>query len=201
MLGGKKMNKKISIILSLVLVLFAIISIIVPAISITTTSSLDNTKDTTNIYLYDIVGGISLVGGSITTFTIMSLLVPCLIILCAVGVIFDNKVIKFVLATIALVLVIYFAILHNRCQDLVDKDSASKSLSLAGIIMLTVSLTLDLLGYVIIEYFDKIVTLINSQKSVSLEDRLNELNSLKEKDLITEDEYLKLRSEALNEKN
>lgn len=195
------MNKKISIILSLVLVLFAIISIIVPAISITTTSSLDNTKDTTNIYLYDIVGGISLVGGSITTFTIMSLLVPCLIILCAVGVIFDNKVIKFVLATIALVLVIYFAILHNRCQDLVDKDSTSKSLSLAGIIMLTVSLTLDLLGYVIIEYFDKIVTLINSQKSVSLEDRLNELNSLKEKDLITEDEYLKLRSEALNEKN
>ena len=195
------MNKKISIILSLVLVLFAIISIIVPAISITTTSSLDNTKDTTNIYLYDIVGGISLVGGSITTFTIMSLLVPCLIILCAVGVIFDNKVINFVLATIALVLVIYFAILHNRCQDLVDKDSASKSLSLAGIIMLTVSLTLDLLGYVIIEYFDKIVTLINSQKSVSLEDRLNELNSLKEKDLITEDEYLKLRSEALNEKN
>ncbi len=195
------MNKKISIILSLVLVLFAIISIIVPAISITTTSSLDNTKDTTNIYLYDIVGGISLVGGSITTFTIMSLLVPCLIILCAVGVIFDNKVIKFVLATIALVLVIYFAILHNRCQDLVDKDSTSETLSLAGIIMLTVSLTLDLLGYVIIEYFDKIVTLINSQKSVSLEDRLNELNSLKEKDLITEDEYLKLRSEALNEKN
>ena len=201
MLGGKKMNKKISIILSLVLVLFAIISIIVPAISITTTSSLDNTKDTTNIYLYDIVGGVSLVGGSITTFTIMSLLVPCLIILCAVGVIFDNKVIKFVLATIALVLVIYFAILHNRCQDLVDKDSTSETLSLAGIIMLTVSLTLDLLGYVIIEYFDKIVTLINSQKSVSLEDRLNELNSLKEKDLITEDEYLKLRSEALNEKN
>lgn len=201
MLGGKKMNKKISIILSLVLVLFAIISIIVPAISITTTSSLDNTKDTTNIYLYDIVGGISLVGGSITTFTIMSLLVPCLIILCAVGVIFDNKVIKFVLATIALVLVIYFAILHNRCQDLVDKDSTSETLSLAGIIMLTVSLTLDLLGYVIIEYFDKIVTLINSQKSVSLEDRLNELNSLKEKDLITKDEYLKLRSEALNEKN
>ncbi len=195
------MNKKISIILSLVLVLFAIISIIVPAISITTTSSLDNTKDTTNIYLYDIVGGVSLVGGSITTFTIMSLLVPCLIILCAVGVIFDNKVIKFVLATIALVLVIYFAILHNRCQDLVDKDSTSETLSLAGIIMLTVSLTLDLLGYVIIEYFDKIVTLINSQKSVSLEDRLNELNSLKEKDLITEDEYLKLRSEALNEKN
>lgn len=195
------MNKKISIILSLVLVLFAIISIIVPAISITTTSSLDNTKDTTNIYLYDIVGGISLVGGSITTFTIMSLLVPCLIILCAVGVIFDNKVIKFVLATIALVLVIYFAILHNRCQDLVDKDSTSETLSLAGIIMLTVSLTLDLLGYVIIEYFDKIVTLINSQKSVSLEDRLNELNSLKEKDLITKDEYLKLRSEALNEKN
>ena len=195
------MNKKISIILSLVLVLFAIISIIVPAISITTTSSLDNTKDTTNIYLYDIVGGISLVGGSITTFTIMSLLVPCLIILCAVGVIFDNKVIKFVLATIALVLVIYFAILHNRCQDLVDKDSTSETLSLAGIIMLTVSLTLDLLGYVIIEYFDKIVTLINSQKSVSLEDRLNELNSLKEKGLITEDEYLKLRSEALNEKN
>ena len=195
------MNKKISIILSLVLVLFAIISIIVPAISITTTSSLDNTKDTTNIYLYDIVGGISLVGGSITTFTIMSLLVPCLIILCAVGVIFDNKVIKFVLATIALVLVIYFAILYNRCQDLVDKDSTSETLSLAGIIMLTVSLTLDLLGYVIIEYFDKIVTLINSQKSVSLEDRLNELNSLKEKDLITEDEYLKLRSEALNEKN
>ena len=201
MLGGKKMNKKISIILSLVLVLFAIISIIVPAISITTTSSLDNTKDTTNIYLYDIVGGISLVGGSITTFTIMSLLVPCLIILCAVGVIFDNKVIKFVLATIALVLVIYFAILHNRCQDLVDKDSTSETLSLAGIIMLTVSLTLDLLGYVIIEYFDKIVALINSQKTVSLEDRLNELNSLKEKDLITEDEYLKLRSEALNEKN
>ena len=201
MLGGKKMNKKISIILSLVLVLFAIISIIVPAISITTTSSLDNTKDTTNIYLYDIVGGISLVGGSITTFTIMSLLVPCLIILCAVGVIFDNKVIKFVLATIALVLVIYFAILYNRCQDLVDKDSTSETLSLAGIIMLTVSLTLDLLGYVIIEYFDKIVTLINSQKSVSLEDRLNELNSLKEKGLITEDEYLKLRSEALNEKN
>ena len=157
----------------------AIISIIVPAISITTTSSLDNTKDTTNIYLYDIVGGISLVGGSITTFTIMSLLVPCLIILCAVGVIFDNKVIKFVLATIALVLVIYFAILYNRCQDLVDKDSTSETLSLAGIIMLTVSLTLDLLGYVIIEYFDKIVTLINSQKSVSLEDRLNELNSLK----------------------
>lgn len=195
------MNKKISIILSLVLVLFAIISIIVPAISITTTSSLDNTKDTTNIYLYDIVGGISLVGGSITTFTIMSLLVPCLIILCAVGVIFDNKVIKFVLATIALVLVIYFAILYNRCQDLVDKDSTSETLSLAGIIMLTVSLTLDLLGYVIIEYFDKIVTLINSQKSVSLEDRLNELNSLKEKGLITEDEYLKLRSEALNEKN
>ena len=132
-----------------------IISIIVPAISITTTSSLDNTKDTTNIYLYDIVGGISLVGGSITTFTIMSLLVPCLIILCAVGVIFDNKVIKFVLATIALVLVIYFAILYNRCQDLVDKDSTSETLSLAGIIMLTVSLTLDLLGYVIIEYFDK----------------------------------------------
>ena len=195
------MNKKISIVLSLVLVLFAIISIIVPAISITTTSSLDNTKDTTNIYLYDIVGGISLVGGSITTFTIMSLLVPCLIILCAVGVIFDNKVIKFVLATIALVLVIYFAILYNRCQDLVDKDSTSETLSLAGIIMLTVSLTLDLLGYVIIEYFDKIVTLINSQKSVSLEDRLNELNSLKEKGLITEDEYLKLRSEALNEKN
>ena len=195
------MNKKISIILSLVLVLFAIISIIVPAISITTTSSLDNTKDTTNIYLYDIVGGISLVGGSITTFTIMSLLVPCLIILCAVGVIFDNKVIKFVLATIALVLVIYFAILYNRCQDLVDKDSTSETLSLAGIIMLTVSLTLDLLGYVIIEYFDKIVTLINSQKSVSLEDRLNELNSLKEKGFITEDEYLKLRSEALNEKN
>ena len=195
------MNKKISIILSLVLVLFAIISIIVPAISITTTSSLDNTKDTTNIYLYDIVGGISSVGGSITTFTIMSLLVPCLIILCAVGVIFDNKVIKFVLATIALVLVIYFAILYNRCQDLVDKDSTSETLSLAGIIMLTVSLTLDLLGYVIIEYFDKIVTLINSQKSVSLEDRLNELNSLKEKGLITEDEYLKLRSEALNEKN
>ena len=93
------------------------------------------------------------------------------------------KVIKFVLATIALVLVIYFAILYNRCQDLVDKDSTSETLSLAGIIMLTVSLTLDLLGYVIIEYFDKIVTLINSQKSVSLEDRLNELNSLKEKGL------------------
>lgn len=195
------MNKKISIILSLVLVLFAIISIIVPAISITTTSSLDNTKDTTNIYLYDIVGGISLVGGSITTFTIMSLLVPCLIILCAVGVIFDNKVIKFVLATIALVLVIYFAILHNRCQDLVDKDSTSETLSLAGIIMLTISLVLDLLGYIIVEYFDKIAKLINSQKSVSLEDRLNELNSLREKNLITEEEYLKLRSEALNEKN
>ena len=195
------MNKKISIILSLVLVLFAIISIIVPSISITTTSSLDNTKDTTNIYLYDIVGGISLIGSSITTFTIMSLLVPCLIILCAVGVIFDNKVIKFVLATIALVLVIYFAILHNRCQDLVDKDSTSETLSLAGIIMLTISLVLDLLGYIIVEYFDKIAKLINSQKSVSLEDRLNELNSLREKNLITEEEYLKLRSEALNEKN
>lgn len=142
--------------------------------------------------------------GNTSSLTLVTLLIPTIILLGA----FTINCNKNVLKTIAIVLniVIFFYILNthsliNQMFDSLIGTSSKTEISIGGLIFLEFVIILIIICIALSVWMDKIVDLIANKErksTKSLSERIEELNYLREKNLISEEEFNQLRGEILN---
>lgn len=198
---SKKIIKVVNFVLVGMFLLFLILGVALPLISVSSTSSSAVSK----IYFFDLFGNVSISSGSSVStqpeffFGVVTLATSI------VGAIFacfdDNKVLKTIgISLLASDFVFFIYIFSNVQQSIEVLRSSSSSLKfnnggsvlllLAGIFALLICLL------AVTELVLPLLTKFIKPKQ-SLEEKLLELSSLKEKGLISEEEYESLRKEAI----
>lgn len=198
---SKKIIKVVNFVLVGLFLLFLILGVALPLISVSSTSS----SAVSEIYFFDLFGTVSISSGSSVStqpeffFGVLTLATSI------VGAIFacfdDNKVLKTIgVSLLATDFVFFIYIFSNVQQSIEVLRSSSSSLKfnnggsvlllLAGILALLICLL------AVTELALPLLTKLIKPKQ-SLEEKLLELSSLKEKGLISEEEYEALRKEAI----
>ena len=201
-----KSNKIIKIInyclVGTYLLLF-VIGILVPLLSTKVGSGTSSTVN--NVYFFDLFAGVTSSGStsSITPTYFQGALIISICIMGALFVLFENKILKIVGSSFLLTSLGFNSYIFNSiktAKDLIVKGAGTslESASMGGAVLLLIVGIIGLLISLLLLIEANLSTIAKLFKlRMSLEERLTEIESLKEKGLISEEEANSLRKEAL----
>lgn len=194
-----KSNKIIKIInyclVGTYLLLF-VIGILVPLLS---TKIGSGTSATVNkVYFFDLFAGVTSSGSasSITPTYFQGALIISICIMGALFVLFENKILKIVGSSLLLTSLGFNSYIFNSIKT--AKDLIGGNSSIGGAVLMLIVGIIGLLICLLLLIEANLSTIAKLFKlRMSLEERLTEIESLKEKGLISEEEANSLRKEAL----
>ena len=201
-----KSNKIIKIInyclVGTYLLLF-VIGILVPLLSTKVGSGTSSTVN--NVYFFDLFAGVTSSGSasSITPTYFQGALIISICIMGALFVLFENKILKIVGSSFLLTSLGFNSYIFNSiktAKDLIVKGAGTslESASMGGAVLLLIVGIIGLLICLLLLIEANLPTILKLFKPrMSLEEGLTEIESLKEKGLISEEEDNSLRKEAL----
>lgn len=198
---SKKIIKVVNFALVGLFLLFLILGVALPLVSVSSTS----TSSVSKIYFFDLFGNISVSSGSSVStqpeffFGVVTLATSI------VGAIFacfdENKVLRTVGLSLLASDFVFFIYIFSNVQESIEvlrSSSSSLKFNNGGSVLLLLAGMLALLICLLalVELALPMLAKLIKPKQ-SLEERLLELSSLKEKGLISEEEYESLRREAI----
>ena len=194
-----KSNKIIKIInyclVGTYLLLF-VIGILVPLLSTKVGSGTSSTVN--NVYFFDLFAGVTSSGStsSIAPTYFQGALIISICITGALFVLFENKILKIVGSSLLLTSLGFNSYIFNSIKT--AKDLIGGNSSIGGAVLLLIVGIIGLLISLLLLIEANLPTILKLFKPrMSLEERLTEIESLKEKGLISEEEANSLRKEAL----
>lgn len=189
-------------IVSILLTLLSVVLLFIPFLNYKADSSSFVSSDV-SVDIFTFFSGYSINSSGISaSYSLITFALPTLIVLIPVFLSAKSKTLRTVFLSLAAVLAIFFMIVLNRFNKSVEDTSSTLDISTAGIVFSIVILALDIISYLAYNSYDMLVALIQKvvkKETKSLEDKLQEINLLKEKGLISVDEYDKMRSDIINE--
>lgn len=188
-------------VVSILLTLLSVVLLFIPFLSYKTDSSLVSSDISVDIFTFFSGYNFSSSGLS-SSYSLITFVLPTLIVLIPVFLTAKSKTLRTIFLSLAAVLAIFFILVLNRFNKSIEDISSSIDISTAGIVFSIVILVLDIISYLTYNGYDMVFTLIQKvtkENTKSLEDKLQEINSLKEKGLISVDEYDRMRSDIINE--
>lgn len=165
-----------------------------------------------NVYLFDLLGGVGLnyltsssTGYSVNSFYgVLSILVLVIgVILCVFG---EKRITKAIGTGLYLTFFALTIVIFKEVKDVIEgaKETSSYTFGMTGTIMLLVSVLVGLLLVIVCLCSNIIDNAIykakTEKKGKTKEERLLELKDLKDKDLISDDEFNEKRKEIIDEK-
>ncbi len=201
-----KSNKIIKVInyclVGIYLLLF-VIGILVPLLS----NKINNggTSTVSKVYFFDIFSGVTSSGSapSIAPTYFQGALIISICIMGALFVLFENKILKIVGSSLLLTSLGFNSYIFNSvktAKDLIVKGAGTslESASMGGAVLLLIAGIIGLL-ISLLPLIEAILPIVSKffKPKMSLEEKLTEIESLKEKGLISEEEASSLRKEAL----
>lgn len=200
---SNKIIKVINYILVGIYLLLFVIGILVPLLSTEISSGTSSTVN--NVYFFDLFAGVTSSGStsSITPTYFQGALIISICIMGALFVLFENKILKIVGSSLLLTSLGFNSYIFNSiktAKDLIVKGAGTslESASMGGAVLLLIVGIIGLLISLLLLIEANLPTILKLFKSrMSLEERLTEIESLKEKGLISEEEANSLRKEAL----
>lgn len=197
-----KSNKIIKVInyclVGIYLLLF-VIGILVPLLSTEISSGTSSTVN--KVYFFDLFAGVTSSGSapSIAPTYFQGALIISICIMGALFVLFENKILKIVGSSLLLTSLGFNSYIFNSiktAKELIEKGGQTASMS--GAVLLLIVGIIGLLISLLLLIEANLPTIAKLFKPrMSLEERLTEIESLKEKGLISEEEANSLRKEAL----
>lgn len=198
-----KTNKILKIIncclVGMYLLLF-VIGILVPLLSTEITSG--GSTVVNKVYFFDIFSGVTSSGSapSIAPTYFQGALIISICIMGALFVLFENKILKIVGSSLLLTSLGFNSYIFNSiktAKDLIVRSTGT-NVSMGGAVLLLIVGIIGLLICLLLLIEANLPTIAKLFKlRMSLEERLTEIKSLKEKGLISEEEANSLRKEAL----
>ena len=189
-------------IVSILLTLLSVVLLFIPFLNYKADSSSLVSSDI-SVDIFTFFSGYSINSSGISaSYSLITFALPTLIVLIPVFLSAKSKTLRTVFLSLAAVLAIFFMIVLNRFNKSLEDASSTFDISTAGIVFSIVILVLDIISYLAYNSYDMLVALIQKiakKETKSLEDKLQEINLLKEKGLISVDEYDKMRSDIINE--
>lgn len=200
---SNKIIKVINYILVGIYLLLFVIGILVPLLSTEISSGTSSTVN--NVYFFDLFAGVTSSGStsSITPTYFQGALIISICIMGALFVLFENKILKIVGSSFLLTSLGFNSYIFNSiktAKDLIVKGAGTslESASMGGAVLLLIVGIIGLLVSLLLLIEANLPTILKLFKPrMSLEERLTEIESLKEKGLISEEEANSLRKEAL----
>ncbi len=200
---SNKIIKVINYILVGIYLLLFVIGILVPLLS--TEISNGGTSTVSNVYFFDLFAGVTSSGSapSIAPTYFQGALIISICIMGALFVLFENKILKIVGSSLLLTSLGFNSYIFNSiktAKDLIVKGAGTslESASMGGAVLLLIVGIIGLLISLLLLIEANLPTILKLFKPrMSLEERLTEIESLKEKGLISEEEANSLRKEAL----
>lgn len=193
---SNKIIKVINYILVGLYLLLFVIGILVPLLS--TEISSGGTSVVSNVYFFDLFSGVTSSGStpSIAPTYFQGALIISICIMGALFVLFENKILKIAGSSLLLTSLGFNSYIFNSIKT--AKDLISGNSSMRGSILLLIVGIIGLLICLLLLIEANLPTILKLFKPrMSLEERLTEIESLKEKGLISEEEANSLRKEAL----
>lgn len=189
-------------IVSILLTLLSVVLLFIPFLNYKVDSSSFVSSDI-SVDIFTFFSGYSINSSGISaSYSLITFALPTLIVLIPVFLSAKSKTLRTVFLSLAAVLAIFFMIVLNRFNKSLEDVSSTLDISTAGIVFSIVILVLDIISYLAYNSYDMLFALIQKvakKETKSLEDKLQEINLLKEKGLISVDEYDKMRSDIINE--
>lgn len=189
-------------IVSILLTLLSVVLLFIPFLNYKADSSSFVSSDI-SVDIFTFFSGYSINSSGISaSYSLITFALPTLIVLIPVFLSAKSKTLRTVFLSLAAVLAIFFMIVLNRFNKSLEDASSTLDISTAGIVFSIVILVLDIISYLVYNSYDMLFALIQKvakKETKSLEDKLQEINLLKEKGLISIDEYDKMRSDIINE--
>lgn len=193
---SNKIIKVINYILVGIYLLLFVIGILVPLLS--TEISSGGTSTVSNVYFFDLFAGVTSSGStsSIAPTYFQGALIISICIMGALFVLFENKILKIVGSSFLLTSLGFNSYIFNSIKT--AKDLIGGNSSIGGAVLLLIVGIIGLLISLLLLIEANLPTILKLFKPrMSLEERLTEIESLKEKGLISEEEANSLRKEAL----
>lgn len=201
-----KSNKIIKVInyclVGIYLLLF-VIGILVPLLSFKINNG--GTSTVNNVYFFDLFAGLTS-SGSTSSFTPTYFQGALIISICIMGalfILFENKILKivgssFLLTSFGFTSYIFNSVKTSKYLIVKGAGTSLESISMAGAVLLLIAGIIGLL-ISLLPLIEAILPIVSKlfKPRMSLEEKLNEIESLKEKGLISEEEATSLRKEAL----
>lgn len=189
-------------IVSILLTLLSVVLLFIPFLNYKVDSSSFVSSDI-SVDIFTFFSDYSINSSGISaSYSLITFALPTLIVLIPVFLSAKSKTLRTVFLSLAAVLAIFFMIVLNRFNKSLEDASSTLDISTAGIVFSIVILVLDIISYLVYNSYDMLFALIQKvakKETKSLEDKLQEINLLKEKGLISVDEYDKMRSDIINE--
>lgn len=193
---SNKIIKVINYILVGIYLLLFVIGILVPLLSTKVGSGTSSTVN--NVYFFDLFAGVTSSGStsSITPTYFQGALIISICIMGALFVLFENKILKIVGSSLLLTSLGFNSYIFNSIKT--AKDLIGGNSSIGGAVLLLIVGIIGLLISLLLLIEANLPTILKLFKPrMSLEERLTEIESLKEKGLISKEEANSLRKEAL----
>ncbi len=193
---SNKIIKVINYILVGIYLLLFVIGILVPLLS--TEISSGGTSTVSNVYFFDLFAGVTSSGSapSIAPTYFQGALIISICIMGALFVLFENKILKIVGSSLLLTGLGFNSYIFNSIKT--AKDLIGGNSSIGGAVLMLIVGIIGLLICLLLLIEANLPTILKLFKPrMSLEERLTEIESLKEKGLISEEEANSLRKEAL----
>ena len=174
-------------IVSILLTLLSVVLLFIPFLNYKADSSSLVSSDI-SVDIFTFFSGYSINSSGISaSYSLITFALPTLIVLIPVFLSAKSKTLRTVFLSLAAVLAIFFMIVLNRFNKSLEDASSTLDISTAGIVFSIVILVLDIISYLAYNSYDMLVALIQKiakKETKSLEDKLQEINLLKEKGLI-----------------
>lgn len=193
---SNKIIKVINYILVGLYLLLFVIGILVPLLS--TEISSGGTSAVSNVYFFDLFSGVTSSGStpSIAPTYFQGALIISICIMGALFVLFENKILKIVGSSFLLTSLGFNSYIFNSIKT--AKDLIGTKSSMGGAVLLLIVGIIGLLICLLLLIEANLPTILKLFKPrMNLEEKLTEINSLKEKGLINEEEASSLRKEVL----